>query len=162
VHNPTGDVRICNFGMFSLEFDLFVKSLTIFEKGPPTQPSLILLTSNYCHPPPPHTHTHTCTSKVVFVGLTHWSVEIPSYYSCCVCCVVFLSSDLPSARRDLLVRSFRWYRSFTLAELVRLHRQPYSTVVDSRIANPDPDCTVCNNYVTIPLCDRIFIVDQVT
>jgi hypothetical protein len=44
VYNPTGDVRICNFGMFSLEFDLFVKSLTIFEKGPPTQPFLILLT----------------------------------------------------------------------------------------------------------------------
>jgi hypothetical protein len=73
VYNPTGNVWICNFGMFSLESDLFVKSLKIFEKGPPTQPSLILLTSNYCHPP------YNCTTKVVFLGLTHWSVEIPSY-----------------------------------------------------------------------------------
>jgi hypothetical protein len=119
----TGNVWMCNSGMFSLEFDLFRKSLTIFEKGPPTQPSLILLTSNYCHPP------YNCTTKVVFVGLTHWSVEIPLCYLCCVCCVVFLSRDLPPACWDLLVRLFRWDWMFTLADT-----RPFvsSTVLDYR------------------------------
>jgi hypothetical protein len=100
-YNSTGAVRICDFGLFLSESDLFVKSLTIFEKGPPTQPSLMLLTSNYCHPP------YNCTTKVVFVGHTHWSVEIPLSYLCCVCCVVSCREICHLHVRDLLVRLFR-------------------------------------------------------
>jgi hypothetical protein len=60
---------MCNSGMFSLEFDLFRKSLTIFEKGPPTQPFLILLTSNYCHPP---THLYNKGSIRRSYSLVRW------------------------------------------------------------------------------------------
>jgi hypothetical protein len=135
-----------------MKSDLVSKSLTIFEKGPPTQPSLILLMSNYCHPP------YNCTTKVVFIGFTHWSVEIPLYYLCCVCCVVFLSRICHLRVEICLSDRFVETGCSALRKPVRLYRQPYSTIVDSRITNPNPDCSVCNDHVTVPLCDRILLV----
>jgi hypothetical protein len=96
-------------------------------------------------PPPPIQLYHT--TKVVFVGLTHQRFLCTA----CVVFVVWFSCWEICYLCDGICLS-NWFANNNpspLQNLSILYHQLYSTIVVDWIANPNPDCLVRNNNVTV-------------